>query len=495
MTVAQQLYEGIELEPGEPTGLITYMRTDSTRIANEAANEALGLIREQFGADYAADKPRFFRNKKKVQDAHEAIRPTSVRHTPETVKPFLTGDQLALYTLIWKRFMASQMAQALIDQVSVTVKADVYAFSASGSTIKFPGFMSLYMSDEQSKESEKEKGVLPELKEGEVLNLEKYEPKQHFTQPPPRFSEASLVKELEENGIGRPSTYATIISTIVSKEYVLKDGQHRFKPTELGFIVNDLVVKSFPDVFQVEFTARMENDLDRVESAEVEANKILSEFYAPFAEELDTATEEMLSVKGVGVATDIKCPKCGSDIHIKVGRNGPFLACSAYPDCDFSSDYTRDEHGKIQIIEPDPDVASDKVCDKCGKPMVVKRGRYGTFLACSGYPDCKNTMSVSVENGGQSTGIGCPREGCDGELVARRSKRGKVFYGCNKYPDCDYAIWDKPVARPCSACDSPFMVEKTTKKDGTFLACPIKECGYRYFPASEKEAETEGEKG
>lgn len=491
MTVAQQLYEGIELERGEPVGLITYMRTDSTRIANEAAMEAMALIREQFGPDYALDKPRFFRNTKKAQDAHEAVRPTSVGITPEQVKPYLTADQLALYTLIWKRFVASQMAQALIDQVSVTINADIYAFSATGSTIRFAGFMSLYMSEEQSEQNEKEKGVLPQLTEGETLTLERYEPKQHFTQPPPRFSEASLVKELEENGIGRPSTYATILSTIVDKEYVVKD-QNRFKPTELGFIVNDLVVKSFPEVFEVEFTARMENELDRVESSEVDALNILKEFYDPFAKELDAATEDMLSVKGVGVPTDIRCPKCESPIHIKVGRNGPFLACSAYPDCDFSSDYTRDERGAIKIVETDPDVASDKFCDKCGKPMVAKRGRYGTFLACSGYPDCKNTMSVSVENGGQSTGIRCPREGCGGELVARRSKRGKTFYGCNRYPDCDYAIWDKPVARPCQHCDAPFMVEKTTKKDGTFLACPNKECGHREYPSENapEEAET-----
>ncbi len=477
MMVAQQLYEGVDLAEDEPTGLITYMRTDSTRIANEAAEEALKLVREQFGSDYALDKPRFFKNKKKVQDAHEAIRPTSVYHTPEKVAKYLSKDQLALYRLIWQRFVASQMAQALLNQQSITIKIGEYEFTASGSTIKFAGFMTLYLSEDDADEDAKSKGsTLPPLTEGMALNLEKFDPKQHFTQPPPRFSEASLVKELEENGIGRPSTYAAILSTIQDKGYVEKLKGY-FRPSELGFIVNDLVVENFPDVFNVDFTAKMEDSLDRVEAAEVEALNILEQFYSPFHLKLEAAAEGMLSMKGVGFSTGMKCPQCGGNLHIKVGKNGPFLACSSYPDCDFSRDYTRDEKGKVQIIEPDLEAAEGEVCEKCGKPMVVKRGRYGTFLACSGYPDCKNTRSVA--SGGQSTGVSCPEEGCEGELVERKSKRGKVFYGCSKFPDCKFATWDRPVEKPCPQCEAPFLVEKTTKKEGTFLSCLDKECGYR----------------
>ncbi|GBC60777.1 DNA topoisomerase 1 [Desulfonema ishimotonii] len=478
MMVAQQLYEGVELESGEPTGLITYMRTDSTRIAAEAAEEALELIREQFGEEYAPDQPRFFKNRKKVQDAHEAIRPTSVKNTPEKMKPFLSPEQMMLYTLIWKRFMASQMQQALISNNSIAIRGGAYRFSASGSTVKFPGFMALYMSEEQTLESEKEKGLLPELEKGMVLRREEMIPRQHFTQPPPRFSEASLVRELEEQGIGRPSTYATILSTIQDKGYVEKVNRN-FRPSELGFIVNDLVVESFPDIFNVEFTARMEDDLDRVEAAEIDALNILTRFYSPFEKELNSAAEGMRSMKGVGMPIGQKCPMCNSEIHIKVGKNGPFIACSGYPECNYSRDYTRDEKGQIKVIEPDPVEAVDKVCDKCGKPMVIKRGRYGNFLACSGYPDCKNTQSVSTANGGQSTGVPCPEDGCDGELMERRSKRGKVFYGCNRFPDCKFAIWDKPVKTPCPRCGAKFLVEKTTKKDGTFLKCLNKACGYK----------------
>ncbi len=479
MMVAQQLYEGIELASGEPTGMITYMRTDSTRIAAEAAEEALSLIREDLGADYAAPKPRFFKNRKKVQDAHEAIRPTSVRHTPESIKAFLTADQLALYTLIWKRFVASQMQPALIDNNTVTIRIGDYQFKASGSAIKFPGFMALYLTAEEEKgRPDQARTMLPDLAEGDELALDGFDPKQHFTQPPPRFSEASLVKELEENGIGRPSTYATILSTIQEKGYVEKIKGY-FRPSELGLIVNDLVVKSFPDIFNVEFTAKMEDDLDRVEAAEIDAKMILKDFYAPFSTELDAAAEGMLSMKGVGSATGLSCPKCGSELHIKVGKNGPFLACSSYPECNFSRDYTRDEKGNIQIIEPVSSDAIDKTCEKCGKPMVIKRGRYGTFLACSGYPDCKFTQSASADVGGQSTGVTCPEPGCGGELVERRSKRGKIFYGCSRFPECKYAIWDKPVNRPCPQCNAGFMVEKTTKKDGTFLKCLNPACGFK----------------
>ncbi|MCG6892905.1 MAG: type I DNA topoisomerase [Desulfobacteraceae bacterium] len=479
MTVAQQLYEGIEIGPGEPTGLITYMRTDSTRISEEAAQEALGHIRQRFGKDYAQAKPRFFKNKNKAQDAHEAIRPTAVDHTPEKLEPYLTRDQLALYRLIWQRFVASQMTQALIDQKSLRIQAGPYEFTASGSTVRFPGFMTLYMSvdDEADRTDENGKGMLPELKEGETLQSLGIEPKQHFTLPPPRFSEASLVKELEENGIGRPSTYAAILSTIRDKGYVDLIKRY-FHPTELGFIVNDLLVKNFPTLFDVDFTARMEGDLDRIEAEEEDYQQLLRRFYGPFRQNLESASDGMLSMRGVGMPTPLKCPRCGEGrLHIKVGKNGEYLACNRYPDCRFTRNYTRDDKGRIHPAENSEGTPTDKVCEKCGSPMLIKQGRYGEFLACSGYPDCKNTQSLSVHGGG--TGVSCPEADCDGELVEKRSKRGKVFFGCNRYPDCSYAVWDKPVPKPCPSCGNPFLLEKTTKKAGTFLQCPDRQCGHR----------------
>jgi DNA topoisomerase-1 len=480
MIVAQQLYEGIELGPGEPEGLITYMRTDSTRIAEEAAMEALNLVRERFGDAYAPSKPRFFKNRKKAQDAHEAIRPTSVYNTPEKIKPFLSQDQFSLYELIWKRFVASQMSQAHINKVSVSIAAGPYLFTATGSSVAFPGFMALYMSvdDQIESDSQKKKDDLPELNEGTDLKLNQLEPKQHFTIPPSRFSEASLVKELEENGIGRPSTYAAILSTIREKGYVdLVKGY--FMPNELGFIVNDLLVESFPDVIDVEFTAKMEDELDRIEAAEVDHLNILTRFYDAFKKELDAASEGMLSVKGIGFPTDLTCPECNSRLHIKVGKNGHFIGCARYPECKYTRNYARDEKGNIHPIEPTSGKTSDKVCDKCGKPMLIKEGRYGSFYACSGYPACKNTQSTNSNHIGKSTGVDCPEKGCSGELVERTSKRGKIFYGCSRFPNCTFAIWDKPLAKKCPECGAEFLLEKTTKKQGAFLVCHTKGCGFK----------------
>ncbi len=480
MMIAQQLYEGIDLGPGEPVGLITYMRTDSTRIADVAAAEARELILERFGQDYALERPRQFRNTKQAQDAHEAIRPTASAHTPETVAPFLNKDQQALYQLIWQRFIASQMQEALIDQVSAAIAAGPYGFAASGSSVKFPGFMALYRVDEEDNDVNGERGKeqLPALAVGDRLGLQRLEPKQHFTQPPPRFSEASLVKELEENGIGRPSTYAAILSTIRDKGYV-EFLRGYFRPSELGLIVNDLLVMSFPDIFDVEFTARMEESLDQVETDKANSLELLTRFYQPFRKDLDAAAEKMVSIKGIGVATGLACPECGKTLHIKIGKNGHFLACSGYPECKYSSDYTRDEKGHIQVVAPPVSEATDKVCEKCGKPMVLKRGRYGDFLACSGFPECKNTQSLSINGSAKGIGVKCPQEGCAGDVLEKTSKRGKVFYGCSRYPECDFASWDRPVARPCPACGAKFLVARTTKKQGTLHICLNPDCGFK----------------
>jgi DNA topoisomerase-1 len=480
MMIAQQLYEGIDLGPGEPVGLITYMRTDSTRIADVAAAEARQLILERFGREFALERPRHFRNSKQSQDAHEAIRPTSSFNTPEKVAPFLSKDQQALYQLIWQRFIASQMQEALIDQVSAAVTAGPYGFTATGSAVKFPGFMALYRADEEDNgtNGEKAKEQLPSLSVGDRLRLLRLEPKQHFTQPPPRFSEASLVKELEENGIGRPSTYAAILSTIRDKGYVeLLKGY--FRPSELGLIVNDLLVMSFPEIFDVEFTARLEESLDRVESDKANSLELLTRFYQPFRKDLDAAAEKMVSIKGIGVATELACPECGKTLHIKIGKNGHFLACSGYPACKYSSDYTRDEKGHIQAVSPPTAEATDKLCEKCGKPMVLKRGRYGDFLACSGFPECKNTQSLSNNGSAKRIGVQCPQDGCSGDILEKTSKRGKVFYGCSRYPDCSFATWDRPVARPCPACGAKFLVTRSTKRQGTMQICLDPDCGFR----------------
>jgi len=480
MTVAQQLYEGLELGPGEPMGLITYMRTDSIRVAQEAIQEARELIGSEFGTDYVPTKPRHFKNKKKVQDAHEAIRPTSVFRKPGDIAQYLSKDQLALYELIWRSFVASQMKPARFDQTSVTIQAEPYAFQASGSVLRFPGHTALYTVSNDKQGQNGEKGALPPLTEGMILKCLGLEPKQHFTQPPPRFSEATLVKELEENGIGRPSTYAAILTTIRGKGYVDLVKRY-FRPTELGLIVNDLLIASFPDVLDIDFTARMEDNLDKVKEGEIDAVSVLEKFYEPFKSKLELASKEMHSVKGNGLAVELDCLECGKPLAIKIGRNGPFLACSGYPDCSFTRNYTRDEKGRIEIQQPKADEPTDEVCEKCDSPMVQKQGRFGPFLACSAYPACKNTRSLAGTTRAEpeSTGVACPEKGCGGTLVSRRSKRGKIFYGCNRYPDCTYALWDKPVPQSCPECSAEFVVQKKTKKEGPHLKCLDKECVYK----------------
>lgn len=477
MIVAQQLYEGIEIGTAGPEGLITYMRTDSTRIASDAAYETLDFIENKFGKEYSLSKPRFFKNKKNTQDAHEAIRPTSVANTPGKIQKYLSNDQFMLYDLIWKRFVASQMAEAKIDQKTIVIMAGHdYQLSVGGNTVAFPGFMKLYATED--KNSEQTKQQLPDLEKGAELKKINVNPKQHFTKPPARFSEASLVKELEENGIGRPSTYAAILSTIRDKGYVELINRF-FIPSELGFIVNDLLVDSFPEILTASFTANLENNLDSIEIGKKNSIEVLKEFYAPFKEKLDLADKNMLNVKGQGIKTDLKCPECKEILTLKLGKNGHFIACSGYPDCSFTSNYERDEKGNIEIIKKIQDNTKVKECDKCGKDMVLKDGKYGSFLACTGYPECKHTESINGNSNGREIGMKCPIEKCTGSVVEKKSKRGKIFFGCNRYPDCNFASWDQPVDKKCPDCDSLYLIEKNTKKDGRFLKCPEKDCSYK----------------
>lgn len=480
MVVAQQLYEGIELGPGEPEGLITYMRTDSTRVSGEAMDEARRLIKDEYGEEYLPAQSRIFKNRKKAQDAHEAIRPTSAVRKPKDIADFLSKDQLALYELIWQRFVACQMKSAVFDRTSVTISAAAYMFQASGSLMRFPGFMALYAASNDPESHPETDEALPSLSEGMPLKCHALEPKQHFTQPPPRFSEASLVKELEENGIGRPSTYATILTTIRGKGYVDLEKRH-FKPTELGLIVNDLLIESFPDILNIDFTAHMEDDLDKIKEGDIDAVEVLESFYNSFRNKVERAAKEMHSVRGNGLAVDLECPSCGNTLMIKVGKSGPFLACSGYPNCSFTRNYIRNEKGRVEIEEAAADQPTDEICDKCQSPMVQKQGRFGPFLACSSYPACKNTRSLkaAATHKPEPTGVKCPEKGCDGGISEKRSRRGRLFYGCNRYPKCKFALWDKPVPRSCPECGAPFVLERTTKRDGPHLKCSVKECPYK----------------
>jgi len=483
MMLAQRLYEGIAIGPDGPTGLITYMRTDSTRINDEALGQVRDYITATYGGQFLPAKANIYRAKKSAQDAHEAIRPTDVAKTPESLAPFLEKDMLALYTLVWKRFVACQMAPAVYDQTSVSIQAGRFGFRAVGSIIRFLGFMSLYVEagdDNHGQQVDQDKDViLPDLREGKAVELLQLEPKQHFTQPPPRYTEATLVKALEENGVGRPSTYAAILSTIQDKEYVQLE-QRKFFPTDLGKLVNELLVRHFPAIMNTEFTASMEQNLDRVEEGSVAWLRILQDFYGPFREALDLAKEEMKSVKRTAVPTDVKCKLCGGVMVIKWGRNGEFLACENYPACKNTQDFTKDEAGHITPLEKEELVASGETCEKCGQPLVYKNGRFGRFLACSGYPKCKHIQA-------EKSGVRCPQQGCGGELIKKISKKGKVFYSCSNYPKCTFAIWDKPINRPCPDCHSPYLLEKENKKQGLHVKCPNEQCGYLQKITNEEE--------
>jgi DNA topoisomerase-1 len=469
MMVAQRLYEGIELGAAGSVGLITYMRTDSTRVSEGALKEVRNYIGQRFGASFLPDKPIRYRSKKGAQEAHEAIRPTSIELEYERVAPYLDKDQRSLYQLIWDRFVASQMMPALFDQTTVEVEARNCIFTATGSVQRFPGFMALYVEGEdEDKEDDGKKAGLPELRKGEHLTLLSLSPEQHFTQPPPRFSEATLVKELEERGIGRPSTYATILSTIQDKDYVrLEKG--RFIPTELGSLVTDLLVESFPHILDVAFTARMEDKLDKIEEENVGWVRVLRQFYGPFSKSVERAKATMRDVKRGGEITDIPCDICGNPMVIKWGKMGQFLACSAYPQCKNTKDFSRDGEGRVVI---NPHEETEHRCDRCGHPMVVKNGKFGKFLACSEYPRCQATKPLTL-------GIPCPSDGCGGELVEKRTRKGRVFYGCSNFPRCQFATWGRPIREQCPRCGSPFLIEKSSRRGEVTLHCVKDGCNYR----------------
>jgi DNA topoisomerase-1 len=470
MMLAQKLYEGIKLEKKGTVGLITYMRTDSVRLSDQALEEVRNYIPERYGKEYLPAKPNMYKSKKSAQEAHEAIRPTDVTLDPNFLKDHLEKDLFRLYQLIWSRFVSCQMVPAVLDTTQFDIKSGNYLFRSNGSILKFAGFMKVYVESEDDDNAEKTETkdsdrILPALKKSENLNLLEISPEQHFTQPPARFTEAMLVKELEEKGVGRPSTYASIISVIKDRDYI-QNQERRLIPVELGFMINDLLVENFPDIMTTAFTAKMEEQLDEVEDGKKQWRDVLHTFYTPFKKDLEEAEKKMKDFKAEVEETDEVCEKCDKPMIIKWGRFGKFLACSAYPDCKNAKDI------KKPGTEGEPE-ASDEVegdCDKCKSPLIIKRGRFGKFIACSTYPDCKFTKPIGL-------GIKCPEDGCKGEIAPRRTKKGRTFYGCTKYPDCTFTSWDKPKAEACPECKHPFMVEKWKKNEEPSTLCP--ECGFK----------------
>ncbi len=495
MTLAQQLYEGIEIGAEGPTGLITYMRTDSPRISSEAMAEARQLIQERFGPEFLPTTPNVYKTQKAAQEAHEAIRPTSAARDPEAIRQYLEPDQYNLYKLIWNRYIASQMVPAIMDVTRVESSPlgtkDAYLFRSTGTVVKFPGHTIVYMEGidkelsaqkkaDQESEDEADR-QLPTLSEGERLRLVAQEgqtvpglmSKQHFTQPPPRYNEALLIKELEEKGIGRPSTYASIISTIQDRKYVEKiDG--RFAPTETGKTVNEFLTKGFPNLINVDFTSHMEEQLDEVEEGSKPWVTAVREFYDPFTREMERAKTIPGPKDIIEPPTDIPCEKCGRMMEIKWGRNGKFLACPGYkgdPPCKNTQNFEKLPDGTIKIV-PKQELTTDEKCEKCGSPMVIKTGRFGKFIACSAYPECKTTKPLAL-------GVKCPQPGCGGDLVQKRTRKGRSFYACSRYPQCEFALWDRPVNKSCPTCQAPFLVEKVSKQAGRSVQCRNEDCGYR----------------
>ena len=525
MGLAQRLYEGVELGSEGMVGLITYMRTDSTRVSADALNEVRQFIPERYGPQFLPEAPNFYKGKKDAQDAHEAIRPTSAMRTPDSLEKLLSEDELKLYRIIWARFIASQMKPALFDQTTIEVNATgkdqaVYLFRATGSVPKFDGFRAVYQEgkDQKDEEDEELKHKLPLVTQGEVLRFKSIEPEQHFTEPPPRFTEATLVKELEADGVGRPSTYASILSTIQDRGYVTKTGG-KFHPTELGIVVTDLLVENFDDIFDLKYTARMEEELDEIEEGKLDWRAAMTEFYDKFKVDLIRAETGMADIKRMEKPTGLICDKCGKPMVLRWGKHGSFISCSGYPECTNTREPTPD---MVEGASPDTgelgEQDAEEYCQNCGRTMVLKKGRFGAFYACTGYPDCKTTrplggaeqrkadvpldencpqcgnkLVMKYGRFGEFTacsnyptckyvkqklvGVACPN--CnEGQIIERRSKRGKTFYGCNRYPECDFVSWGKPLAEKCPDCGSPYLVEKWLKKGG-FAQCPNAECKFK----------------
>jgi DNA topoisomerase-1 len=449
MTVAQQLYEGIEVGEEGAVGLITYMRTDSVRIATEAQEAAREWATGRLGAEYLPDAPPAYKSRGNAQEAHEAIRPSDVNRDPKAMARFLNKDQLALYRLIWERFMASQLMPAVYDTVAADIDAADTVFRAQGQTMKFKGFTAIYVEsreDEDPSIEEDAESAIPPLEEGEVLGVLGLDPKQHFTQPPPRFTEASLIKKLEEDGIGRPSTYASILGTIINDRGYVHRERRTLSPTQLGIEVTDLLLPFFKDIMDVEFTAQMEGELDKVEEGELKWTDAVQDFYTPFQKDLKAAEKGMPELKG-GVETGEACPECGEPLKERWGRFGKFIACSAYPECKYKKNLPGSERPE--------DEPTDEKCPTCERPMVIKHGRFGKFIACSGYPECKTTKPITL-------GIACPE--CNkGEIVERRSRKGRTFFGCSAYPDCKFVLWQRPVQEPCPKCAAPFLTERVAR--------------------------------
>lgn len=459
MQIAQGLYEGLEIGAEGSVGLITYMRTDSTRVSDEAIQSVRSFIFDTYGNEYLPEKPRVFKLKKAAQDAHEAIRPTGIERTPKSLTKYLNKEQYKLYELIWNRFVASQMADAELEQTSIDIEAqqpsqpDVYLFRTTGSVILFRGFLQVFEEvEEENEEKENEQTIPKNLHVGLLLKLLNIVPRQHFTKPPARFTESSLVKELDTLGIGRPSTYALIISTLIARKYIEKL-QRQLSPTELGRTVNKLLVKQFPDIFNVAFTAKLEEELDKIESGDKKFIQVVKNFYIPFNSALQAADAQQEQIReSLMENTAETCPTCGKPLILRWGRNGKFMACSGYPDCKFTKPQEEPEQ-------------TGETCDKCGRPMVLKISRYGRFLACAGYPDCKTTKPYS-------TGVPCPKEGCPGKVVERKTKTGRTFYGCSEYPKCDFVSWYRPVNTPCPSCHCSYIEERYTQAKGEYLRCP-----------------------
>ena len=525
MMIAQRLYEGVELGEEGLVGLITYMRTDSTRVAPEALTEVREYIKTQYGDAYLPQSPNTYKEKKEAQAAHEAIRPTSAMRHPDQIKQYLKEDEYKVYKLIWQRFVASQINPAVFDQTTVDIDAksgpDTFWFRVTGSVLKFDGFLKVYEESKEAKDDEDEelKHKLPPLEPGQKLSLRELKPEQHFTEPPPRYNEASLVKELEERGIGRPSTYSAILSTIQERQYVQKLGG-KFVPTEIGLVVTDLLVENFRDIFDLQYTARLEEELDEIEEGKEKWQDAMADFYKKFQKDLKYAEKHMENVKRMEKPTDEKCEKCGAPLVIKWGKHGSFYACSTYdkedpntctftkenpinlPDLDSADEQAtgaQEEYcencGRVMVLKrgrfgqfmactgyPDckttrrldqgkkvPDIPLDELCPKCGRNMMIRHGRYGEFTTCSGYPDCKYVKQNFI-------GVKCP-DCKDGDLVEKRARKGNTFYGCSNYPKCKFTSAGKPIAEKCPSCGSEYLVEKNLKA-GPVIACPNKECDY-----------------